>query len=105
TAFALGVQEVVHGGVLGDPVTHAVESALVEAGKVERGLSQRLRRNRARVDAGPADLGSLLDDGDTLAEVRRLGRALFAGRSGPDHDQVVVRHAPGLSASRARRPR
>src|SRR5207302_5411768 len=85
------------GEVLGDPVVDAVEPALVEAGKVERGLSQRLRRNRARVDAGPADLGGLLDDGDTLAEVRRLGRALFAGRSGPDHDQVVVRHAPRRS--------
>src|SRR5437867_1020825 len=102
---ALAVQEVVHGEVLADPVVDAVEPALVEAGKVERGLPQRLRRNRARVDAGPADLGSLLDDGDTLAEVRRLRRALFAGRPGPDHDQVVVGHAPRLSASRARRPR
>ena len=68
----------------------AVELALVVAGEEERGLAQRLRRQGAGVHAGATWLRCDLDDRDPLAEVGRLGRALFTGGAAAHHHQIVV---------------
>ena len=64
-------------------VVDPVEAALAQAGEVERGLAQGLAREGAGVDAGAAEEPPALDEGDALAEVGGLGRALLArpGRS------------------------
>ncbi len=73
-----------------DPVAGAVHVALGEAGQVEHRLAQRLRRDRAGVDADPAHHGVPLGHGDPLAQLRRRDRGLLPARSRADHQQVVV---------------
>jgi hypothetical protein len=90
--LVLAEHEVAHveGGRLAD--LEAVEATLSEAREVERGLAQRLRWDRPGVDAGAAHVGRSLDEGDPLAEVGGLSRALLAGRARSDDDQVVAVH-------------
>jgi hypothetical protein len=66
----------------------AVEFAIPEPGQVQRRLPHRLARN-AGICRGPAVARSFLDQRDLLAEIRCLSGALFAGRAGTDHDEVV----------------
>ena len=80
--------ELAQAGVAIDVQRHAVEVAALEAGHVQRRLAQRLRRQRAGVHAGAADLGRLLDERDLLAEVGRLRRAFLPRRPRADHDQI-----------------
>ena len=88
--------ELAQAGVAIDVQRHAVEVAALEARHVQRRLAQRLRRQRAGVHAGAADLGRLLDERDLLAEVGRLHRAFLARRARADHHQIepldIVRH-------------
>ena len=84
-------------------IVDAVESALAQPGEIERGLAQRLRRNSARVHRRASRSRRALDDANTLAEMRRLRRAFFAGGAGTDHDEiVVVGHAVAFLAGRRR---
>src|SRR3569833_1846977 len=66
------VHEVGDRDVLLHVEVHAVQAALPEAGEVERRLAQRLGWNGAGVDRGAARARRAVDDGDALAEVRRL---------------------------------
>jgi hypothetical protein len=88
----LAIHEVLDRELVLDLGVDAVQRVLVESGEVERGLAQRLGGHGAGVGAGAAGIGLALDDGDPLAEVRGLGGAFFAGRSGADHDQVEAIH-------------
>jgi hypothetical protein len=91
----LGARHQVRDGDLGlDPVARAVHVPLGEAGQVQHGLAQRLRRDGARVDADAADHVPALGDGDALAELRRRDRGLLSARPRTDHQQVVVVHRP-----------
>jgi hypothetical protein len=73
---------------------HSVELALPVAREKERRLAQCLGRQCPRVDGRAAGLRFSLDDGDSLAEVRRLNGPLFARGAGAHHDQIeVVGHA------------
>ena len=84
-------EQVRHGDVLLHPVVLAVEVPHVHAGEVEDRLAQRLRRDRAGVDADAADHVPPLDDGSLLAELGRRDRRTLAARAGADDEQVVVR--------------
>jgi hypothetical protein len=85
-----------------------VELALAITRQKERGLTQRLRRERAGVDGGAARLGSALDDRDALSEVRGLRRAFLARRAATEHDEIEIEFHGVFSiviwASRSRRP-
>ena len=84
------VHEVGDGDAVDVDVDRAfAESALPESGERQSRLAQRLRRNRAGVDARAAEDRLALDESDTLPKVRRLRSALLAGRSGADDDEVV----------------
>jgi len=80
---ALAIHEVRDRDVVLDVVLDAVESALLQAREVEGRLTQRLGRNRARVDGCAAGLRGAFDDAYALAEIRRLRGALFAGWTAP----------------------
>ncbi len=67
-----------------------VELALPVAGQEERGLAQRLRRERAGVHRRAAGLLRALDARDALPEVGGLRGALLAGGSAADDDEIVV---------------
>jgi hypothetical protein len=54
----------------------------------DRGLAQRLRRDRAAVDAGTTGEGHLLDDERLRVRLRRLDRRLLTGRTAADHQHV-----------------
>ncbi len=99
--------ELAQAGVAIDVQGHAVEVAALEAGDVQRRLAQRLRRQRAGVHAGAADLARLLDERDLLAEVGGLHRALLARGTRADHHQVeplcVVRHRSRFTGPSKRR--
>ena len=62
------------------PQAHSVELAAPESRQVQRGLAQRLGGERPGVDRRAADVRRALDQGHALAEVGRLGGALFACR-------------------------
>ena len=83
-----------------DPVGLAVQLALVEAGQVEHGLAQGLRRDGAGVDADPADHVPALDDGRPVAELGGGDGGLLAGGPGPDDDHVVGVHVGSLPGRR-----
>ena len=87
---ALAVHEVGDGDVGLHVVFDAVETALLESREEERGLAQRLGRNRPGVDGGAAGLRGALDEADALAEIGGLRGALLAGGAGTDDDQVEV---------------
>src|SRR5438105_2783151 len=83
------VHEVADADALHGHFHRIAKSALAESGEMKRRLAQRLRWNRAGVDARAAQHRLALDERDALAEVRGLGRSLLAGRPGADHDEVV----------------
>ena len=93
--------EVRDGDVLRHGVVAPVERPLAESREVEDRLAQRLRRDRARVEADAADHLLAVDDGDLLAELGGRDRALLSGGPRTDHDEVVVRNIHGVSLSRS----
>ena len=98
----LAVHECAHGALaLHRDVDGVAIAALVEAGEVQRRFAQGLGGDRAGVDARAAEDRLALDEGDALAEVRRLRRSLFTCRTGADDDQVV--HVSSGSVSGAGR--
>ena len=64
---------------------HPVSGFLEHLGSIE----QRLRRDAADVEAGPAQRLALLDDGDLHAELRRADRADISAGAGADHDDII----------------
>src|SRR6267143_7049478 len=86
--FALVVHEIVDGEIFLQRVINAIESALLQAGEIERGFAERLAGNGTRVDAAATHVIGAFDDGDALAEVSRLGATLFTGRTAADDDKV-----------------
>ena len=67
---------------------HPVQVALAVAGQEERGLTQGLRRQAARVHRAAPGLRPWIDDRDPFAEVRGLGSSLLAGRPGAEDHEV-----------------
>ena len=57
------------------------------------GVEQRLRRDAADVEAGAAEGGALLDDGDLQPELRGADGADIAARAGADDDEIVLDHS------------
>ena len=82
-------EKIARGDLVGHVERHAVQPALPETGKVQRRLAKSLGWQSSGVGRGPAQSGRLFHQRDFLAEVRGLRRALFAGRSGADHHQVI----------------
>ena len=84
----------VHEGVDGDFFVYVDVDGFpivagVEVGEVEGRLAQGLGGDGSGVHARPAEDGLALDERHALAEVGRLRRALLAGRSGADDDEIV----------------
>jgi len=88
--FPLVVHEIVDGEILFKGIVDAVETALLETGKVERGFTQRLAGDSAGVDATSAYVLGPLDDGDPFAKIGGLRARLFSGRSAADHDEIEM---------------
>src|SRR6266852_5392815 len=59
-------------------------------GEFLRGLQQRLRRNAADVEAGPAEAGAAFDASRLEPELCRADRRDVTPRTGPDDDDVVA---------------
>jgi len=62
------------------------DCALAKSGEVDCSFSQSLGRDSGRAYCDTAWPRVGIDDGDTLSEVRGLGRSLFAGRTGAEND-------------------
>ena len=62
----------------------------MQAGQVQHGLAQRLGRDRAGVDADPADHAPPFDHRDLPAELGGGDGGLLAAGAGPEHEQVDV---------------
>ena len=78
---AFVVHEIVNGEIFLQRVIDAVETALLQAGKIEGGFTKSFAGDGSGVDAAAADFSGALDDRHALAEIGRLGRAFFSGRA------------------------
>jgi len=63
--------------------------------EVLAGVQQGLAGDAADVEAGAAERGTLVDQSDLQAELRRAERAHVAARAGADDNEVVGREAGG----------
>ena len=81
------------GDLVLDPVGLPVHLALIYAGEVEHRLPERLGRDRAGVQAHPADHVRPLHHGDLALQLGRGDRRLLPARPGPDHQQFTLVHA------------
>jgi hypothetical protein len=88
--FPLVVHEILYGKIFLERVIDAIEAALLESGKIERRLAQRLAGDGARIDAASAHVRGALDDSDTLSKISGLRASFFSGRAAPDYDKVEV---------------
>src|SRR5260370_18002981 len=86
--FTLVMHEIVDGKIFLERVVDTVETALLEAGKVERGFAKGLAGNGASIDATSAQMLGALDDGNAFAEIGGLGAAFFTSRAAADPDQI-----------------
>src|ERR1700730_12495697 len=77
-----------------DGVRGAIEFPRAVPAKLECGLAQRLRRDRAEIDAAAAEHGPAFDDRDLLVELGTLDRRALAGCLGSDRQQIVVERVP-----------
>ena len=82
--------EVGHGDLFLDPVVHAVDRAVVVAGKMQYGLAHGLGGYGAGVDADSADYGSRLDDGHSFFHLGGCHGGALPGWSGTDDREVVL---------------
>jgi hypothetical protein len=87
---AFVVHKIMDGEIFFQRIINAVQPALFQPGEVQRRLAQRFAWNGPRVDATSPDHGRALDDRHALAEVRRLGAGLFAGRPTADDHQIKL---------------
>jgi hypothetical protein len=96
--------EVGHGDLFLHPVVHAVERAVVVAGKMHHGFAHGLRGDGAGVDADAADHGASLDHGHALLHFGGGDGGPLPGRPGTDDDQVILdgAHARSLQGSMRR---
>ncbi len=84
--------QVTDGDLFLDPVARPVHLALVEPGEVEDRLAHRLGRDRAGVEAHPADHFRPLHERDPAVELGRGDGGLLPARARTDHQQVEVMH-------------
>src|SRR6185295_5441447 len=84
----LAVHEVRNRDVLLDGVIDPVEAALPQAREVEGGFAQGLAGDRPGVDTGSAQLLLPFDERHALSEVGGLSRALLAGGTRADDDEL-----------------
>jgi hypothetical protein len=82
--------QVGHGDLFLDPVVHAVDGAVVVAGKVQHGFAHGFGRNGAGVDANPADNRPCFDDGYLLLQLGGCNGGALPRRSGADNNQVIL---------------
>jgi len=99
----LAVHEVVDGNLVGDLAMDPFELVAFDGVHEDGALTQRLRRDRAPVDAGAAEDVLALDDRDLFARPRCLNRGALAAGPAPDHDHVEVPH-PSLPQGPRRAP-
>src|SRR6185437_2546434 len=92
-------RQVRDGDLVLDPVALAVHLPLVKPGEVEDRLAQRLGRDRAGVQAHPADHVLALDDADPAAQLGRCDRGLLPARSRADHQYIEVVHIPSVTTT------
>ncbi len=59
-------------------------------GEVQHCLAKGLARDRAGGETGSPDRGSTLDEGNALAQLRRLNGAALARRTTANADEIVV---------------
>src|SRR5260370_17639739 len=78
--FTLVVHEIVDSQILLKRVVDSVETALLEAGKVERGFAEGLAGNGAGIAATAAHMPGALDDGNAFADMRAPVPTLFTPR-------------------------
>jgi hypothetical protein len=88
-------QQVLHRNVLLHSVRGAVEFPRAVAAKFEGRLAQRLGRDRSEIDAAPAEHRPSFDDCDFLVELSALDRGALSGRTGADHQKIVVKPVRG----------
>jgi len=81
--------EILHGDVFLEPVAVSVDGPLADAGEVDDGLAEGLRRDRPAVDGDATDRPPL-DDRGAPAELRSLDGRLLPGRARADGEEVVV---------------
>src|SRR5260370_718929 len=86
--FTLVMHEIVDGKIFLERVVDTVETALLEAGKVECRFAEGLAGNGTGIDATAAHMFGALDDGNAFAEIGGLGAAFFTSRAAADHDQI-----------------
>jgi hypothetical protein len=82
--------EIRHLNIGFDTISSPVNIALAKPGKEEHRLFKGFARYGARVDTYPSYDLSTIDNGDPLADLRRLHRCPLSGWSTPDHDQIIV---------------
>lgn len=83
---ALVDEEVLDGGAPADGQVNTEELAGAKAGEGQGRFAERLAGQATGVAGGAAQERLRFDDGDALAEIRGLGRALLSGGSGADDD-------------------
>ncbi len=87
-------QQILHRDVLFDGIGGAVKFPRAIAAKFERRLAQSLGRDRAEIDAAPAEHGASFDDRDFLVELRALDCSALTGRAGTDHQKIIIERVP-----------
>ena len=97
-------QQILHRDVLFDGIGGAVKFPRTIAAKFERRLAQGLGRDRAEIDAAPAEHGPSFDDRDFLVELGALDRRALPGRPGTDHQKIIVERVPSHALAPAAEP-
>src|SRR5258708_24565231 len=86
--FTLVMHEIVDGKIFLERVVDTVETALLEAGKVECRFAEGLAGNGTGIDATAAHMFGALDDGNAFAEIGGLGAAFFTGGAAADDELI-----------------
>ncbi len=91
--------QVRHGDLFLHPVVHAVDGAVVVAGKVQHRLAHGLGGDGAGVDAHAPNHRASLNHGHALAHLGSGHRGALPRWPGTDHDQVILYRAHNESLS------
>ena len=81
--------QVLHVDTIFQHITLSVKRALTKATEIKHRFAQRLARDRAGVNAHPADRALAIDDGNFPSQLRGADRALLACGTAADDDQVI----------------